>query len=76
MTEICRRTITDERLALWKRHLQSGGATPAVLIGISHSPLGPLGQLVVCTVQDIGEADLAGMLRAAASMLELKERML
>jgi len=59
---------TDERLGRWKNKLSAAHATPVCLIGVGHDH--NTGQLVVCTTEEINDAELALMLRYALREIE------
>jgi hypothetical protein len=59
--------ITHERLARWERKLAGEHATPILLLGVGHDHVS--GQLVICTCEEVSDAQLVAFLRAALEML-------
>jgi hypothetical protein len=62
------REICNERLSRWADRLVSEHATPIILIGVSHDHKS--GQLVLCTTEEMSNADIRALLRNG--MLRIK----
>jgi hypothetical protein len=60
--------ITEERLNRWMDKLAAEDATPLILVAVGHNRNS--GKLVVCTVEDVPDDQLALYLRGAAKELD------
>lgn len=60
--------ITEERLGRWKRQLNEAHATPVVLVAVGHDHNS--GRLVLYTVEDVSDEQLAAFLRYVLSALQ------
>ena len=64
MARVPTEKITTERLESWAKHLADEHATPLALVAIGHDEKS--GQIVICAVEDVADADLAHLLMGAA----------
>ncbi len=62
--------VNRDRLDRWSRRLTSSGATAVCLVGVGHGPNS--GDLVLCTVEDMTDADLVDLLASAIITLKTK----
>lgn len=75
MTPFAAAQITKDRLRLWQRRMEREqlSATPAVLISVQHDQA-RRGELVISTTEDIPDAEVLKILRAATEILEKQIR--
>lgn len=62
--------ITRDRLAEWAIKLNEQHATPVLLIGVGHDYAS--GELVMCTMEQIHDADVILMVKGALKALEAR----
>ena len=70
MTEDKRAAITEERFDNYRRQLRNEHATPFLCIGMVHTRDENWGKLVLCTVKDVSNKDMAAIFRQLATDLE------